>query len=90
MANDYITLFSSLTTIGIWHDNIIWSSPSQFAQRNIAMNFVSSDEYVKLLDRVIRLVKSKPKEYCCVFVGSKLKMYKLVKALEEKLNKKNC
>ena len=88
MANDYISLYLLLTTIGISHRNILWSLPNQFAQRNIHMIFFLSKKHVQLLDKVVGFIKKKPNGYCCVFVAPKKESFHLAKDLERKLNNK--
>jgi superfamily II DNA/RNA helicase len=88
MVNDYIDIFSKLTTIGILNHNVQWSSSRQFAQHNIKMTFHSTIQRVKVLDLVVVLIVERPEEYCCVFVGSNIKSHHLAKQLENKLNNK--
>ena len=68
--------------------SIQWSSPTQFAQRNIHMNFICSCKHVKMMDKVVTFVKKKTDEYFCIFAGSKLKSFQLAKALKKKPNRK--
>ena len=41
-----------------------------------------------MLDLVVELVDNRLEDFCCVFVGSKIKSHHLAKQLEKKLNKK--
>ena len=87
-AHNYLQALFLLTTIGFPQKTVQWSSPAQFAQQNIYMNFISSTKHVKILDKIATIVKNKPDEYCCIFIGSKQKSFKLEKALKKKLNSK--
>ena len=50
------------------------------------MSFVCSKQHVQILGKVVQFAKDKPYEYCCIFVGSKIKSFHLAKELEQKLN----
>jgi len=86
MRGDYVGLTSALTTIRIPPSAIIWAGPTEFAQRNISMDFRCSADYTKRLDDVVTFGGADDVHFACVFIGSKNKSLKIRTELERKLD----
>ena len=86
VAKGYVPIVASLTIIGLHPAAILWAPQVAFDQRNIEMQFACSDQYVKRLDGVVKLVTDEDEECVCVFIGSKDCSYHILTELERKLN----
>ena len=86
MAKGYVLIVLSLTTTGLPPAAILWAPPVVFEQQNIEMQFPCSDQYVKRLDDVVKLVTDDDEGGFGVFVGSKDRSYHILAELERKLN----
>ena len=86
MRHAYVGLTSALTTIGLPPAAILWAGPTEFAQRNISMEFRCSADYTKRLDDVVDFGRDDDVHFACVFIGSKNKSLKVRLELERKLD----
>ena len=75
-------MITELTTIPLPIKTIQLGSPSDFSQRNIAMEFKNLKDHVKCFNTVVEFVKNNAGYYACVFSGSKAKSFHLLSELE--------
>ena len=79
-------MLTVLMTITLPIKTIQWGAPSDFSQRNIAVEFKNSKDHVKGLNRVVEFVEDDDTHFARDFTGSKEESFHLVTALERNLD----
>jgi len=83
--NDLAT-FTTLTTVHFTNECRLWSTPQDFSQDHIMIKSKFTSEFTRSLDIVVDHLQVDPGHFY-VFLNSKSLSFRILKALEEKIDK---